>query len=656
MIRGANGPDHDQDRYGVAVIGRSGLESSIALTGTPYAADSARHRPRTWASAPSTARDDAGMTAVEDLPRWDVSQYFPSLESKEFAAAHEGIGASVTRLVSLYDQHDVRGGPRTLDDETVAAFDEVITATNSTIEELMLLSAYVNAYVSTDTRNATAQGIRAQLQTQSATLIKLNARLAEWIDSLGPDDLVARSTVAADHAFPIKRQAESVAHQMSELEESLAAELSLTGSVAWSRLYQEVSSAITAPVALPDGEQTLPIFQIRALATDGDAAVREAAFRAELAAWADNAVPLAAAMNAIKGETITLSSRRGWDSPLDAQLFAQAVDRKTLDAMLDAMVASLPDWRRYLHAKARLLGKDRCAFWDLFAPVGNSPKVAWDDATKSVQSAFASYSPHLEGLARRAVDDRWIDVAPRAGKVGGAFCMAIKDGASRVLLNWNESFDGVQTLAHELGHAYHNTQLADRTPLQRRTPSSLAETASIFCETIMVAEGLAAAGEDERLAILEVDLQGSCQVIVDIYSRFLFESRVFDRRRTTTLSVDELCGLMRDAQIEAYGDGLDEAELHPYMWAAKPHYYGSTFYNWPYAFGLLFGLGLFARYEADPDGFRAGYDDLLSSTGLAEAADLAARFDIDVRDVGFWTSSLDVIRGRIDEFERLASA
>jgi oligoendopeptidase F len=222
-------------------------------------------------------------------------------------------------------------------------------------------------------------------------------------------------------------------------------------------------------------------------------------------------------------------------------------------------------------------------------------------------------------------------------------------------LNFSGSADAVMTLAHELGHAYHNATMADRTPLQRGTPSSLAETASIFCETIMVAHGIAGARDDaERLAILEVDLQGAAQVIVDIHSRFLFESAVFERRASSTLSIPELCELMADAQEATYGDGLHPDRRHPWMWAAKPHYYGSVFYNWPYAFGLLFGLGLYARFQEDPDRFRHGYDDLLSSTGLGQAADLAARFDIDVRDEGFWTSSLDVIRDRIDEFVSLA--
>jgi oligoendopeptidase F len=225
-----------------------------------------------------------------------------------------------------------------------------------------------------------------------------------------------------------------------------------------------------------------------------------------------------------------------------------------------------------------------------------------------------------------------------------------------VLMDWADGFDSVQTLAHELGHAYHNVQLTERTALQRQLPMALAETASIFCETLVVAAGLEGATDgDERLALLDVDLQGAGQVIVDIHSRFLFETEVFSRRRRRTLSVDELCEHMRDAQAEAYGDGLDLDTRHPWMWAVKPHYYSSHFYNWPYTYGLLFGLGLYARYRDDADAFRTGYDELLSTTGMADAAALGARFGIDVRDTGFWAASLDVLRGRIADYEALVA-
>jgi pepF/M3 family oligoendopeptidase len=591
------------------------------------------------------------VTDLTSLPRWDVSEYFPSLDSREYTAAHEQLGAEVSRLGALYDRHDVRGGPHQLDDAAVAAYDEVLDATNAVREQAGLLQAYAYAFVSTDATDAEAQRAYSRLEREGAELTKLGARFEAWIASLGADDLIERSEAAASHAWPMRKAETRADHQMSEAEEDLSADLSLTGGSAWSRLYRDVTASISVEVPMPDGTvETLPMSGVRGLAGDPDRAVREAAHHAELEAWEVHATPIAAALNAIKGEQLTLANRRRWDSPLDAQLFGQTVDRETLSAMQRAMTDSFDDFRRYLQAKAKLMGLDRLAFFDLFAPIGGGSDQTWTAAAEAVDAAFSSYSPQLRALARRAFDESWVDAGPRSGKVGGAFCMPTIDGDSRVLMNFNGSFDSFQTLAHELGHAYHNSTMAGRTPLQKGTPSALAETASIFCETIMVSHGLETATGDDRLAILEVDLQGSLQVIVDIHSRFLFEAAVFEQRASSTLSTDELCGLMAEAQEATYGDGLDADLRHPWMWAAKPHYYGSLFYNWPYAYGLLFGLGLFAEYEREPDRFRQGYDDLLSSTGLGTAAELAERFGIDVRDVGFWNSSLDVVRGRIDAF------
>src|SRR5262249_36262382 len=196
---------------------------------------------------------------------------------------------------------------------------------------------------------------------------------------------------------------------------------------------------------------------------------------------------------------------------------------------------------------------------------------------------------------------------------------------------------------------YHNLNHGARSMLQRDTPMTLAETASIFCETIVRQAALAQADEREQLLILEASLQGSSQVVVDITSRFLFEQRVFAGRSRRELSVEELNGLMIEAQKETYGDGLDATLLHPYMWAMKPHYYsaGRSFYNFPYMFGLLFALGLYAQYQGDPERFKASYDDLLASTGLADAASLAARFGFDIRTAEFWRASLDIVRSDI---------
>jgi pepF/M3 family oligoendopeptidase len=363
-------------------------------------------------------------------------------------------------------------------------------------------------------------------------------------------------------------------------------------------------------------------------------------------------------MWAVKGQVNALSARRGWETPLDEALFENAIDRETLDAMLAAAREAFPDFRRYLHAKARALGLERLAWYDVFAPVGEATRTwAYDDGARFIVEQFGTYSPRMSEYAARAFGGAWIDAEPRSGKRDGAYCIPLRGEESRIFANYKPVFEGVSTLAHELGHGYHNLAKAHRTPIQRSTPMTLAETASIFCETIIRSAALQDADEAEQLALLENSLEGACQVVVDITSRFLFEQRTFEARRARELSVDELCGLMLEAQRETYGDGLDADALHPYMWAVKGHYYstGRSYYNYPYMFGLLFGLGLYARYQEDSDGFRTGYDDLLSSTGLADAATLGARFGIDIRSKSFWRSSLDVVRTEVDRFEELVA-
>jgi len=596
-----------------------------------------------------------------DLPHWDVSDIFPSIGSREYASAREALGAEVARLAALYDEHNVRRVDRDpnepLDAATVGVFDDVLEATNRTLEQVRLLTAYVSSFVTTNAADDAAQSETSTINMEQSRLNVLRSRFDAWVASLGRDALVQASASAADHEYALRRAESRAAHQMSEPEEALLAELSLTGSTAWTRLYGTYTSQITVAVTMPNGSvEHMPMSVVRGLAHSDDAATRRAAYEAELAAWRANATTVIASLNAIKGEAAVVNRRRGWSDDLEPALDANGVDRSTLDAMQSAVVASFPDFRRYFRAKAKLLGHDGgIPFYDLFAPVGSSPRFAWDEATSAVSDAFASYTPQLAALVSRAVNDRWIDAEPRTGKRDGAFCMGVTGDRSLVLVNFDGGFRSVQTLAHELGHAYHNVTLADRTQLQRQIPMALAETASIFCETIAIESRLAATtDQNERLAVLEGDLAAAAQVVVDIHSRFLFERAFSTARAQRTLSAAEACEFMLDAQDATYGDGLDPDYRHGYMWAAKPHYYGAAFYNWPYTFGLLFGLGLYARYRDDPSRFQAGYDDLLSSCGMGSAHELAARFDIDVRDEAFWTASLDVIRRRIDEITATA--
>ena len=596
------------------------------------------------------------MTDVA-LPRWSATDLHESLTARSFTDALESIGADVARLQALFDEHDIRAQDRACQPTDGAVADSVISEFNRVVSQSEVLGAYVYSFVATDTRDEQAQSILSSLEVLDSRISPLLGRLAEWVSSLGVDGLAAVSAHAHDHLGPLARLAERTAHQMSEVEEGLYAELSTTGSGAWGRLQADVTSQLTGTVTHPDGRtEDLPITAIRALSTHGNEQVRKAAYDAEMAAWPKVAVSCAAAMNAIKGEANTVNGRRKWDSPLDASLFGNAVSRRTFDAMNSAIVASLPDFRRWMRTKDSLHGgSGALPWWNLFAPLPFAPEnISWDEGIALVRDAFAQYSDTLAGLVDRSIDEKWLDAEPRSGKVGGAFCMPFVDDRSLVLLNWSGSVDSAQTTAHELGHAYHNTQLAMRTALQRRLPMALAETASIFCETLVVEAGLASLRGRDRLALLDVDLVGSSQVVVDIHSRLLFETEVFARRQRRTLGVSELNEIMLDAQKNAYGDGLDQSTANPHMWVWKPHYYGSHFYNWPYTYGLLFGLGLYSRYKADPEQFRAGYDTLLSRAGMDTAEELGSAFGLDVTSEEFWTASLDVIRARIDEYESLA--
>jgi len=395
---------------------------------------------------------------------------------------------------------------------------------------------------------------------------------------------------------------------------------------------------------------------VRNLAYDPDRETRRAAYEAEIAAWQRAALPLAASLNGVKGEVNTLALRRKWGSALDEALYDSNIDRETLDAMMQAAHESFPDFCRYFHAKARALGIERLAWYDIFAPVGADNRAwSYGDATDFIVEQFGAYSQKMSDFAARAFREEWIDAEPRPGKRDGAFCMGVQREVSRVFLNYKPSFGSVSTLAHELGHGYHNFVKAQRTMIQKATPMTLAETASIFCETIVQHAAMKNASTEEQIALLESSLQRSAQVVVDITSRFLFEKRVYEKRLQRELSVDEFNNLMLGAQRETYGDGLDQEKLHPYMWAVKPHYYRPelSFYNFPYMFGHLFGLGLYARYMEEPEAFKQDYDDLLSSTGLDDAATLASRFGIDIRTPDFWRSSFDIVRGEIAQFEQL---
>jgi pepF/M3 family oligoendopeptidase len=598
----------------------------------------------------------------ESLPHWDVSNVYPGLASAEFKQAMAQLKDQVADLDEYLSAQQIAGGGAvpTEPAELADAISGYLERMNAIVGLSTTLRFYIAAFVTTDSYNNVARRSMSELEPMIVHAERQEVLFRGWIGTVAEQADLLQAALALDgpareHAFYVQESAEQSRYLMSEPEESLAAELSLSGIRAWSKLQGVVTSQLKVSFERNGQVEDLPITVLQNLRSDPDEEVRRRAYEAELVAWESVQEPLAACLNGVKGFVITLNKNRGRADALHQPLDQARIDRGTLEAMLGAIYDSFPAFRRYFQGKARLLGKERMAWWDLFAPVGKADKrYSYAEARGFILEQFGTFSDRLVAFTQRAFDRNWIDAEPRDGKGGGAFCMRLPGvEESRILCNFDGSLDQVTTLAHELGHAYHNECMVGKPPLLRRTPMTLAETASIFNQTI-VTDALLAEVVDaqEELAILEGFLSDAAQVIVDIYSRYLFEKEVFERRVDAELSADEFCEIMIRAQKETYGKGLDSRYLNPYMWAWKSHYYRTdlSFYNFPYAFGLLFGLGLYAVYRERGDAFLAAYDNLLRSTGEAKAAELAARFGIDIRQRSFWEGSLRVIEERIERY------
>jgi pepF/M3 family oligoendopeptidase len=593
-------------------------------------------------------------------PRWDLTNVFPSLASVEYEAAIQKVKSQLDGLEKLFVERVSKTDAATPPAELAGLAGQAIDEFNALYELAYTVNAYIYSFVTTDSRDQLAMKRLSEFDPISVRMQNIGTQFTAWAGRLAPvlESVIPANPSTRGHAFMLREAARQARYLMPEDQESLAAELGVSGAHAWGKLQGTLTSQASVDFELEGEMQKLPMpALINIEKSHPDEAVRQRAYQAEIKAWEPLREALAACMNGIKGANNTLNKRRGREDALHGPIDSARIDRPTLEAMLGAMEASFPAFRRYFKAKAKRLGKEKLAWWDLFAPVGTSNKTfTWDEARDFVLANFGKFSPDLQAFARRAFDSGWIDAEQRDGKRGGAFCMGVPaHKESRVLCNFDGSLDQVSTIAHELGHAFHNecAYQAGKTELQQDTPMTLAETASIMCETIAMEAVLATSSDpQDELAVLEARLTGDAQVIVDIYSRYLFEKEVMERRAESELSADEFCEIMERAQKATYGDGLDEAHLHKYMWTWKPHYYsaGFDFYNFPYSFGLLFGIGLYAIYQQRGAAFVPDYVNLLASTGEAPAADLAARFGIDIRSRKFWEDSLAVIARRIDRY------
>ena len=519
------------------------------------------------------------------------------------------------------------------------------------------LLCFANLSFCADTNNTKANSYIELISVRENRTTLTDVRFIKWLASSGFDPETLKGTDLEECIFHFEELITKGRHILDDQTEQIISNLKLVGSSAWMNLHNVLTGSLTGKISIVDGRSEVkPISQIRAMAYSESADTRKKAYEAEIRAYKKVEKAVAACINSIKGESIILARMRGYASPLEMVLTKNRMEKSIIDTMFAAIREYLPCFRAYYKKKAKMLGlSGSLPFYDIFAPVTAKAQsnFTYEEAAKFIVEKFSTFSRKLGDFAKNAFDKNWIDSEIRPGKVGGAFCENLFSiSQSRILANFGGSYNDVTTIAHELGHAFHGHCLSNNVILNTGYPSPLAETASIFCETIINKAALKEADKETKLAILESEISSAGQVIVDIYSRYLFETALFKAREIAPLSPEQLCEEMTKAQIESYGDGLDENVLHPYLWLIKPHYYNPewNFYNFPYAFGLLFAKGLYAKYTETGSSFAEKYEYLLSETGKRSVTDVAKIVDVDLNDINFWKNSLELIKEDISKF------
>ena len=576
---------------------------------------------------------------------WNLDILYTGFDTVEFKNDMDRLNETIPEYIALSEKASTLS-PKELLTEYVRLSEEL-----SELSEK--IGIYASLRTSANTRDSEAASMLGRLMAATSATAAPSAVIEKAISEIpNLEEIVDSTSELAEYKYLIMNIKRDSKYLLSDKEENIFTRMSISGASAWSDLQSNLTSGVSVDY---EGEE-ITLSTVRNLAYSPDADVRRKAYDAELACYGKIKDSVALALNSIKLQVLTECELRGYESPLDKSLYQSRMKRSTLDALITAMKEYLPAFHKYLRAKAKALGHEGGLPWyDLFAPMGKSDKTyTVEDAENYLLGIFGQFDTELHDMVRCAFEERWIDFFPRDGKVGGAFdCGVPCAKQSRVLTNFDGSFSDVVTLAHELGHSFHDRQVFCHSVLNQGYSMPVAETASTFNEVLVMETAIAAATDrEEKLALIESQLMDACQIICDIYSRFLFESAVFENRPMEVLSPDRMCELMLTAQKDAYGDGLDHECLHPYMWLCKGHYYsgGLSFYNYPYAFGGLFARGLYARYKEVGAPFVDTYKAMLRATSITDVEECALIAGVDLTDPDFWRSGLQSIADRIDEF------
>ncbi len=584
---------------------------------------------------------------------WDLDGIFPGgSHSPEFAAYLDRLEADVRELAG-----EVAAGAPTGAAGWAARLDRVQDA----MVRLRQAGAFTSCLNAQDVGDKYARVVAARVSQLRAGFASVLTRLDQQMLDV-PDlywDELLKSEALRSLAFNLDERRQRARDMLPPDQETLVNDLSVDGYHGWAELYDVATGRMTITVEDDGKIVRMSPGQASNRLSDPDPKFRARLMERWEEAWAGEADFCALALNRLAGHRLNLYRHRGWESVLKEPLTINRMSAETLDAMWEVVAESKDRLVTFLQRKKKLLGLDQLGWQDVAAPVGKTEgKLSYDEAAGFIVEQFGRFSPRMAEFATKAFVGRWIEAEDRPGKRMGGFCTsfpAMKQ--SRIFVTFSGTMGNVATVAHELGHGYHQSVMNQLPPMTQQYSMNVAETASTFAEMIVADAAVRnARNAEERLVLVEDKLQRAVSLLMNIHARFIFETRFYDKRRRGVVGIQRLNELMTEAQKEAFKGALDLH--HPHFWASKLHFYDTRtpFYNFPYTFGFLFSAGVYARALEVGPGFEGQYVDLLRDTGRMRVEDLAARhLGVDLAKPDFWRKAVDVALADLDEFLRMTA-
>jgi oligoendopeptidase F len=585
---------------------------------------------------------------------WKLDNIYPGIDSEEFKKDLDRLNKETDGLIEKSKELP----PIDKQKSTADTWKDFYKDFDEFYQLMFQLVGYVNNRISADTENEELSLMRSRLSkiTTKAPLIHINiaSRLKNCDDNTF-EIFINNNETLKEVKFAIAENREHTKYQMEEDKERLASKLSPDGLIAWGRLYEKFSSKLK--VELEENGKTVKksVGQVKWESPDRNK--REKEFKASLKAWDSIKDICAESLNHLTGTRVILQKERGYKHYLDDTLLKCRLRRESLDAMWEAVNDRKQMFKTYFDIKAKLLGLEKLNWFDLRAPMSEG-KIDFDNAMGIIIEQYTKFNPEMGEFAKWTVENGFIESEDREGKKPGAYCMYFrKRKEPRIFMTFTNSYSSMSTVAHELGHAYHNYVLKDRPYSLSSYPMNLAETASTFGEAI-ISDYLInnAKTKEEKIAILDKLISDSANYLMNIHSRYLFECSLYEEQERGFIPPSRLNEMMLDAQRKAYIGLL--GEYHPLFWASKLHFYitGLSFYNFPYTFGFLFSKALYSIAKQKGSEFAQTYNDILVSTGCMNTEDVVSKnLNMDITKKDFWYKSLDLIKEKIDDFVKISS-